>query len=215
MCAWTITAVRPLDDNAVLRFDPEFEAHMMKGNVKDGSHRGLHSLNQILGTNYRIQPGHKIDDSNCPQVFSAKVSLVKNMSEVQAYSKQREWAEEKLSFFFPTSMTFDEIKRAVTLAHQNYMGSKQGLIPKMPKHQPDYQTGTPKVSYDKAKSDSMKAFQSQLKKLNVTELGVKWAGKVKIENGGNSWIIWVGSPQTGSESSKLLGAHPAVRGRFI
>src|SRR5215813_557035 len=136
MCAWTITGVEPMDPNANAVFDTNFESHMMQGVLKDGSHRGLHSLNRILSQDYQIAQGNKVDGNNCPQVFSAKVQLVKNVAEVQQYGKPRSWLAEKLSCFFPTSMTYEEIVTAVKLAFKNYKGRSTGMIRLMPKHQP-------------------------------------------------------------------------------
>lgn len=215
MCAWTITGVGPLDTSAHPVFDPGFEHHMMQGEPKDGSHRGLHSLNRILGDDYKIEQGDKVVDDQCPQIYSAKVSLVNNTAEVQAYHRPRKYGDKKLSSFFPDSMTFKDIEKAVRLAFQNYQGSMQGRIPVMPKHQPQGLSGPPKVSHQQAKADSIAAFQSKLRKLKVSDLGTKWAGKVRIANGDGAWVIWIGSPEKGSDTSKLLGACPAIRGKFF
>jgi len=203
-----------MDPNAEPVFATDFKSHMMQGTVKDRAHRGLHSLNLIKSQDYHIAPGNRVDDTTCPHIFSAKVQLVENMAEVQQCGKPRSWLDEKLSCFFPTSMTYTEIVDAVKLAYKNYKGGTTGMIRILPKHQP-HGNEPPKADYTKAKSDSISSFNAQLKRLHVTDKGTKWPGQVRIADGSGSWVIWIGSPETGTSASTLFSAFPAVGGKFM
>lgn len=205
MCAWTVTGIGPLHETKEINFDNDFETHMMDGSLAHGGHTGLHSLDRKQATQGSHElNGPRVNDDNCPQIFSAKVKL-KTGSDAMGRSQ---FGSEKLSSFFPTGMSFDVIKQAVTLAYQNYHGRKSGMIRRKPKHDDD--------SFQEAKKTVMHAHTKHMSHLGVgDDAGTVWAGLARISHGANSWTIIIGSPNTGGSNSKIRTAYPTVRGRFL
>lgn len=189
-CGWTVTPAKPQHPNLEPAFDPTFESHM-RGTVSDtGALTGCHTLyGRGPGDRQFEQEGdhdHKVfAPSTKDKIYSAKVQL-KTGEDVRG---RAQFSNEKLSSFWPDDMCLECVKQAIIYAWKNYKGAESNAV----KHKGQY--------------DEM---QREMK-----DTPVKWAGKVAITKGNASFRTWVGSPQTGGQSSKILSAYPKVKAKFF
>jgi hypothetical protein len=208
MCAWIVTAYGDLNTGVEPRFDSRFNQHMNGESSSDKSepHTGLHSLNSRLEDkdSYKIS-GNTVLDGQCPEIYSTKVRI-KNREK----SDKAGYGAEKLSSFFPDDMTLDEIRQAVVYAWQSHRTRASGYVrlKRHKMHDPTYPSS--------ARENAIHSHRCNLTDLKVgLMLTTKWAGQVEIAKSRESWAIWIGSPQMGTDSSPLLTAYPAVGGKFF
>ncbi len=196
-CGWTATALAGAPTSTQNpAFDPKFDAHM-KGEISSkGALTGCHSLYGVKKDERLFEQGavgpqeDKGEGTRDHKVFAPatndKIYSAKVRLKIKDDARGKPvFSDEKLSCFWPDDMCLECVKDAIVLAWKNHKGVMSGR--------------------DQTSVDAVLAVIGSM----------KWAGQVNITKGKSSFSTWVGSPQTGGDSSKISTAFPKVGGKFF
>jgi hypothetical protein len=151
-----------------------------------GEHRDDNSVSGLHTLHGKTDKEFQFANQRVPDATCGQIFAAKvRLCKYDKYEKAKA-SDEKLSSFWPTSMCHAHVKEAIIYAWRDW------------------------------KKNNQVSSEHQFMSKRADEK-IKWVGKVKIKEGesGKSYIIWVGSPETGNGESEILSAFPTINGKFL